>query len=62
MGSALLVAGTSLSASLVMWAISKKIEVVRDHISGPLSSTVVILGSLDTPNWCFITWYGRLVA
>ena len=61
-GSALLVAGTSLSASLVMWAISKKIEVVRDHISGPLSSTVVILGSLDTPNWCFITWYGRLVA
>ena len=42
-------------------AISKKIE-VSDHISGPPWSTGVILGSLDIPNWCIITWHGPLVA
>ena len=41
--------------------VSKKIE-VGDHISGPPWSMGVILGSLDIPNWCIITWYGRLVA
>jgi hypothetical protein len=36
---------------------SKKIQRVRDHISGVPRSIGVILGVLDFPKWCIITCY-----
>ena len=48
-GSALLVAGTSLCASLVMYSPRSVLD-VRDHIRSPVWSWVVVLGSLDSPN------------
>ena len=35
----------------------KKIEIVRDHISGLSWSWDLMLGALDMPQHCIITWY-----